>query len=110
MLSHEKIYSNIYKNVRGELTFVIYCMFCSIKFIFIYKNLSLHWRVTFSNVLLPKHPVESHAESHINLQKYSFINVYENTIVMHGTLDKLLLNATAVSDFKKALPKKHTMQ
>ena len=31
------------------------------------------------------------------------INVDENTSVMHGTLDKLLLNATALSDKKKAL-------
>jgi hypothetical protein len=30
--------------------------------------------------------------------------------VMHGIKDILLLNATTVSDFKKALRKKHTMQ
>ena len=30
---------------------------CSIKFIFISQNLSLHWRVMFSYVLFPKHPV-----------------------------------------------------
>ena len=31
MLSHEKIYSNIYKNVRGVLTFVIYCILLDIR-------------------------------------------------------------------------------
>ena len=29
---------------------------------------------------------------------------------MHGKIDKLLLNATAVSDFKKALRRKHTLR
>ena len=37
------------------------------------------------------------------------INVDENTSVMHGTLDKLLLNATSVSDFKNTLRKKHNL-
>ena len=34
------------------------------------------------------------------------INVDENTTIIHETLDTLLLNATAVSDFKKTLRKK----
>ena len=37
------------------------------------------------------------------------INVDENTSVIHGIKDILLLNASAVSDFKKALWKKQTM-
>jgi hypothetical protein len=37
------------------------------------------------------------------------INVDENTIIMHGIIDTLLLNATAVSNFKNTLPKKHNM-
>ena len=45
------------------------CMFCSIKFIFISKNLSLHWHVMFSNVFPPKHPV--------NLQRAT--TIYKNT-------------------------------
>ena len=54
-----------------------------------------------SNVLIPKHAVycrEPHEFTEILI-----INVDENVSVMHGTLDTLLLNATAVSDFKKAL-------
>ena len=31
------------------------------------------------------------------------INVDENTIIMHGIIDTLLLNETAVSDLKKKL-------
>ena len=57
---------------------------------------------------VPKHPVilrEPHQFTEILI-----INVDENTSVIHGSLDKLLLNATTVSDFKKALPKKHTIQ
>ena len=38
-----------------------------------------------------------------------FINVDENATAIHGIKDILLVNATAVSDFKKALRKKQTM-
>ena len=49
------------------------------------------------------------AESHIILQKNS-LYMSINTIVRHGNIDIPLLNATAVSDFKKTLRKKQTMQ
>ena len=38
------------------------------------------------------------------------INVNENTIVRHGNIDTLLLNATAVSDLKKTLRKKYKLR
>ena len=48
--------------------------------------------------------------SYIKVYDDYFCKLIKYTTVLHGTLDKLLLNATAVSDFKKALPKKHPMQ
>jgi hypothetical protein len=74
------------------------CVFCSIKFIFIYIG-----RFTFSSSKTSGNFAEPHQFTEIFI-----INI--DTGVMRGTLDKLLLNATTVSDFKKALPKKHTMQ
>ena len=38
------------------------------------------------------------------------INIDKDTTIIHGTLDKLILNATAVSDLKKTLWKKQTLQ
>ena len=76
-------------------------MFCLIKFIFISKNQILHWRVMFSSSKTSGDFAEPHQFTEILIINTSFI---------HGTLDKLLLNATAVSDLKKALPKMHTMQ
>ena len=74
------------------------CMFCSVKFIFISKNLILHWRV----VQLFQNMQWYYREPH-EFTEILIINVDENSSVMHGNLDKLLLNATAVSDFKKKI-------
>ena len=63
-------------------------------------NLSLH-------SLVPKHPVILH--SHIDSTEI-IINVDDNTSYTHGIIDIPVLNATAVSDFKKTLRKKQTMQ
>ena len=71
------------------------CMFCSIKCIFISKNVILHWCETCSDFV----------EAHRFTEKIIII-ADENTSVMHGTLDTLLLNATAVSDFKKSFTEK----
>jgi hypothetical protein len=62
----------------------------------------------FTNVLLPKHPVIFFFCREPR-QFTEILNIYvdENTSVMHGIKDILLLNAT---DFIKALRKKHTMQ
>ena len=67
------------------------CMFCSIQFIFISTNLSIHWRIMCDWFCREPH----------QFTEILIINVNENTSVMHGNIDKLLLNATAVSDFKK---------
>ena len=58
-------------------------------------------------IALNKHLVK--VQGHIKLE-ILIIHVDENTSVIHGIQDILLLNATALSDFKKALRKKHTMQ
>ena len=47
------------------------------------------------------------AKSYINSH---IINVDENTCVIHGILYPLLLNATTVTNFKKTLRTKKTMQ
>ena len=48
--------------------------------------------------------------SHIDSTEILIINVDDNASYTHGIIDLPLLNATAVSDFKKTLRKKHTMQ
>ena len=80
------------------------CLFCSMKFIFISKHFSIHWRGMFNS---SKNIWCFCREPH-EFTEILIINVDENTSVMHGLT--LLLNATAVSDFKKALRKKQTMQ
>ena len=55
-----------------------------------------------------KHPVILH--SHIDSTEILIINVDDYASYTHGIIDIHLLNATAVSDFKKPLRKKQTMQ
>ena len=80
-------------------------MFCLIKFIFIYKNLSLHGRVTVSSSKTCGDCAKPHQFTEILI-----IHIDKDTTIIHGTLDTLLLNATAVSDFQNTLRRKQTMQ
>jgi hypothetical protein len=54
--------------------------------------------------LFQKHPVILH--SHIDSTEILIINVDDNASYTHGIIDIPVLNATAVSDFKKTLRKK----
>ena len=56
-----------------------------------------------------KHAVIFCGEPH-QFTEILIINIDKDTTIIHGTLDKLLLNVTAVSDFKKTLRRKQTMQ
>ena len=60
-----------------------------------FKNLSIHWRVTFTS----SKNIRWHCREPHHFTEILIINVDENTIVSHGNKDTLLLHATAVSDF-----------
>ena len=59
---------------------------------------------TLARYVLPPQNIRGFCRDPHQFTEILIINVDENTSVMRGTLDKLLLNATAVSDIKKALP------
>ena len=59
--------------------------------------------------VVPKHPVILQRATSIYRNTHNK-QLLKDTSVMHGILDPLLLNATAVSDFPKTLRKKRTMQ
>ena len=70
------------------------------------KYLSLHWHVTFTS----SKNIRCYCREPHHFAEILIINVDENSSFRHGNIDIPLLNATAVSDLKKTLPKKQTMQ
>ena len=81
------------------------CMFCSIKFIFISKNSILHWRVMFRKCI----PTKTSGECAHQFTKILIINVdkiYNNCLKNY----RYTTPATAVSDFRKPLRRKHIFQ
>ena len=62
-----------------------------------------------SNVVPRKHPANLQRATSIYRNTHNK-TLIKDTSIMHRIIDILLLNATAVSDFNKALRKKQTMQ